>query len=166
MMSALRLYEIANDYKYLLQDLFDEETGEINELSLARLQALKDPLDTKCINIVKVFKEFEKEYTAISAERKAMQKREQAFKSQIDYLKSYLQTNMESCQVNKIECPQFVISLQKNPQSVDAYDKSIIPEEYKKITIDWDIQKMKDDMKSGTLIPGARLIQKNSLRIK
>src|ERR1700689_1089194 len=102
-MSALRLYEIADQYEFLLQDLYDEDTGEINEMSLARLQALTDPLETKCINITRIFKQIDAEREAIEKERKAMAAREKSLKNQVDGLKNYLLTNMERCSVNEIK---------------------------------------------------------------
>lgn len=162
----MKLYELADQYKFLLEKLYDEETGVVNETALETLKELKDPIETKCINITKLYKSLNADYDAIKKERQLMAKREKAFKNRIDSLKNYLLTNMENCEIKKIECPQFKISLQKNPPSVDAYDKNLIPDEYKKITIDYDIQKMKMEMQNGVVIPGARMIQSNSVRIR
>lgn len=165
-MSALRLYEIADQYQFLLSDLYNPETGEIDEKTMNRLQELTDSMDDKCINITRLFKSIEAEMEAVSNERKRMAAREKTLKNQVDRLKEYLLTNMERCEIKKIECPQFVISLQKNPPSVEPYDKSLIPDKYKKITIDWDIAKIKEDLSEGVAIPGARLVQKHSIRIR
>lgn len=164
---SLRLYEIADQYQFILRDLYDEETGEISENTIAKLQELGDSLETKCINITRIFKQIDAEREAIEKERKAMAAREKSLKNQVDRLKDYLLSNMERCEIKKIECPQFVISLQKNPPSVDTYDESVIPEEYKKVTISFDLQKMKEDIsKKGIAIPGVRLLQRSSLRIR
>lgn len=165
-MSALRLYEIADQYQFLLRDFYDDETGEINENALARLQALQEPLETKCINITRIFKQIDAEREAIEKERKLMAAREKALKNQVDRLKSYLLDNMERCELSEIKCPQFIIKLQKNPVSVDAYDKSVIPDQYKKITIDYDLTKIKGDIANGIDVPGARLVQSNHIRIR
>lgn len=163
---SLRLYEIADQYKFLLDELYDEETGVVNETTLERLKELKDPLETKCINVVKIFKQIDAEREAIEKERKAMAVREKSLKDQVERLKYYLQSNMERCKINEIKCPQFLIKLQKNPPSVETYDESQIPDEYKKISVSYDIQKIKEDLKKGEDIPGVRLIQNNSVRIK
>ncbi len=164
---AMRLYEIADQYQFLLSDLYDEETGEISEKTIAKLQELGDSLETKCINITRIFKQIDAEREAIEKERKAMAAREKALKNQVDRLKDYLLSNMERCEIKKIECPQFVISLQKNPLSVEAYDTSLIPEEYKKITVTYDLQKIKEDItKNGVVIDGVRLVQSSHIRIR
>jgi Siphovirus Gp157 len=160
------LYEIGEQYKFLLEDLYDHETGEVNEAVYNKLTALTDTAENKCINVTRVYKEFKKEYEAISEERQRMQAREKAFKNKIDNLKSYLLENMEKCQISKIECPQFVIGLQKNPCSVDIYNDDEVPMDYKKAKIENDITKIKDDLKNGVIIPGARLVQTNSVRIR
>lgn len=165
-MNNMRLYEIADQYEFLLKDLYDEDTGEINENALDRLKELSDSMETKCINITRVFKSIEAEQEAIEKERKNMAAREKALKNQVERLKAYLLSNMERCDINKISCPQFVISLQKNPPSVEAYDKTQIPQEYQKITIDYDNQKIKSDLTNGLVIPGVRLVQGNHIRIR
>lgn len=165
-MSGIRLYEISDQYQFLLQDLYNYETGEIDENILSRLNELSDTAENKCINITRLFKSIEAEREAIEKERKNMMVREKALKNQVDRLKDYLLTNMERCEIKKIECPQFVISLQKNPPSVETFDERIIPERYKKISFSWDIQKIKDDLSVGLEIPGARMIQKHGIRIR
>lgn len=162
----MRLYEIADRYQFLLHDLYDYETGVVNETTLARLNELTDTMEDKAINITMLFKELEASAEAIEKERQAMQKREKALKNQIQSLKDYLRTNMERCQINKIECPQFVIGLQKNPCSVEIVNEESIPEEYTKVRVELDIAKIKDELKNGVVIPGARLVQGSSIRIR
>lgn len=162
----MRLYEIADKYQFLLNDLYDYETGVVNETTLARLNELTDSMEDKAINITMLFKDLEASADAIEKERQAMQKREKALKNQIQSLKDYLRSNMERCEIKKIECPQFVIALQKNPCSVEITNEDEIPEEYTKVSIDLDIAKIKDELKNGVVIPGARLVQGSSVRIR
>lgn len=164
-MTMLRLYEIANEYEFLLRDLVNEETGVLNEQALARLDELKDPLETKCLNITRLFKNMEAERAAIEKERKAMAAREKSLKKQVKRLKDYLLSNMERCDIKEIKCPQFVVKLQMYP-SVDIFDAEFIPDEYKKISIEFYRSKMNQDMKKGIDIPGAILVQRSSIRIK
>ena len=166
-MSAMRLYQIADQYQFLLHDLYDEETGVVNETALAKLQELTDPLETKCINITRLFKELDASREAIEIERKNMAAREKALKNQVDSLKNYLLTNMERCEIKKIECPQFVINLQKNPPAVDVLNADDIPSDYDKPQKrELDISKIKSDLQNGVVIPGVCLVQRNSIRIR
>lgn len=163
---SMRLYQIADEYQFLMNDLYDLETGEVDEKSLARLQALTDPLETKCINITKIFKSIDAEREAIEKERKAMAAREKSLKYQVDKLKEYLLINMERCSIKKIECPQFVLGLQLNPPAVEIYDEKLVPVEFDEVTVHKNIAKIKEALKNGVDVPGARLVQRNSLRIR
>jgi hypothetical protein len=165
-MSTMKLYEIADQYQFLLNDLYDYETGVVDETALAKLNALTDTMENKALNITRLFKDLEAHADAIEKERKAMALRENALKNQVKRLKEYLLSNMERCEIKKIECPQFIISLQKNPPSVKIEDENLIPSEYDKVTVDLDISKIKSDLQNGVVVPGASLIQKNSVRIR
>lgn len=162
----MRLYEISDRYQFLLNDLYDYETGVVDETTLARLTELSDSMETKAINITMLFKELEASADAIEKERQNMQKREKALKNQIQSLKDYLRSNMERCEIKKIECPQFVISLQKNPCSVEISNEEDIPKEYTKVKVEIDIAKIKNELKNGVVIPGAHLVQGSSIRIR
>lgn len=165
-MSALRLYEIADQYQHLINNLCDDETGEVSETSLAKLDEIKDTMENKAINLVRVWKQMEAYQTAIEKERKAMEARESHLKKQVSKLKEYLMTNMQKCDITKIECPQFKISLQKNPPAVKINDPELIPEEYKKIEVKNDVSMIKDALKMGIEVPGATLEQGVSVRIR
>lgn len=163
---SMRLYEISDQYQFLLKDLYNEETGEVDESVLSRLNELSDTAENKCINVVRIFKEIEMQRVAIAEEKKRMAAREAALKNQVDRLKNYLLVNMERCQIKKIECPQFVISLQKNPVKLDITDEKLIPKDYLVTKVSIDEAKVKDELKNGVIIPGARLVQGNSVRIR
>lgn len=163
---SISLYAIADEYKYLLERLHNDDTGEIDPLIVDSLNALEKSLEDKCINTIRYMKGIEAEYKAIEAERKAMQARERALKAKVEWYDNYLLENMEKSQVFEISCPQFVAKLRKNPPSTDIYDKDLIPEKYHKIKIEYDIQGIKDDLKADVNVPGARLVRTNSLSIK
>lgn len=163
---SLRLYDLAEQYNFLNDNLFDTETGVVNETALETLNEIKDSIENKCIAITKLFKSMEAEREAIEKEKKAMAARESSLKNQISRLKEYLLINMERCEIKKISCPQFSISLQKNPQSVKIDDEKLIPSDYNKVIVEKDISKIKQDLQNGVIIPGARLVQKNSIRIR
>ncbi len=166
-MKSMTLYEISDKYQFLLHEMYNHETGEVNENVLAKLNELADSAENKCINIVKIWEEFNKEIAAIKEAKERMAKREKAFKNQVDRLKEYLQTNMERCEIKKIECPEFVIGLQKNPPSVDVLNEDEVPHDYDKCPKrELDISKIKQDLQNGVVIPGVRLVQRNSVRIR
>jgi len=166
-MQSLSLYKLSEKYQFLLNELCDPETGVVDETALAKLNDIEDSIENKCINVTKLFKSIEVMKKAIKLEKDRIAKREKAFKKQIERLKSYLQFGMENSGVQKIQCPEFTIAIQNNPPSVGFTDAEEVPAEYeKKLPRELDIQKILSDLKNGIAIPGAYLVQKQSLRIR
>jgi Gp157 protein len=165
-MRSLTLYQMSSEYEFLSEDLYDYETGVVNETALARLNELEDSMENKCINITRLFRSIEATQEAIKAEKDRMAKNEKALKNQVERLKDYLLSNMDRCDIKKIECPQFTINLQKNPPSVVVDDESLIPVTYDKFKIEKDMTKIREDLKNGIDIPGVRLVQGKSIRIR
>ena len=77
---------------------------------------------------------------------------------------------MEAMQIEKIECPLFKVAIQKNPAAVDIFDALSIPADYmttpKPPAPAPDKAKIKDAIKAGQEVPGARLTQSTRLSIK
>ena len=164
-MSTLRLYEISENYQFLLDNLCDEN-GEVREDARAQLNEVKESMDVKCMNVVRVFKEMEVACEGIEKERKAMQAREKRIKDQVAWLKGYLLENMQACHIDKISCPQFEIKLRKNPKSVDVLNEADIPDEYWVEKRELSKEAIKIALAGGMEVPGARLIQKSSVVIR
>jgi hypothetical protein len=164
----MKLFEIANEYKTLLDNSFEYETGEINATSISRLDELAGDLKEKGIAVASYIKNMEAERRAIYEASKSMMEREERLSNQIYNLESYLQSNMERCDIKEISCPYFVVKLKKCPISVEILDENDIPDEYKnkKEIISIDKIKIKEDLLSGTFLRGAALKQKTRLEIK
>jgi|SRR5579859_954514 hypothetical protein len=162
----MKLYEIAEQYQLALRDLYDPETGEINENALALVNEIKDPMERKCINLVKFFKGLEAEAEAINAEKQRLAKRESSFNKQVDSLKDYLLMNMKNAQLQEVKSPEFVIKFKEDKASVDIYDENAVSEEYKKLEYKLDKRTMLTHMMNGVVIPGARLQYKPYLTIR
>lgn len=162
----MKLFEIADEYQEILSGLYNVETGEVNEASLAKLQELQDSLESKCIAVASYIENMEAERKAIEQAKKNMAEREARYKKQVLSMKEYLLINMEKSQLKKVSCPQFEITLRKNPPAVDIFDEDAIPHEYDKVIIEHDTAKIRDHLMHGVVIPGARLVQRNSVRIK
>jgi len=162
----MKLYEIANEYESVLNNLYDPETGEVNSTSLEIIDQIKESVDKKCIAVACFIQNMEAEHEAISEAKKKMSDRESKIKKQMESLKEYLLYNMEKLEIKKVSCPYFDISIRKNPPAVEIYDECLIPSDYKTIEIKKDTFKMRRDMLNGISISGAHLIQRNNLKIK
>lgn len=162
----MKLYELTNEYIKIQDELYDDETGKINESALEQINEIEESIKDKCIAVTKIFKNMEAERKAIEEEKKNMEIREKSYKKRIEYLKEYLIDNMQKTGIQKISCPQFEIKLRTNPVSVDLDDFIELEDEYMRIKKEPDKIKIKEHLQNGVLIEGARLIQKTGIVIK
>lgn len=167
-MSGLALYEISNQYLADLNKLNELDLDE--QTFLDTLEGLSGELEQKSIAVAMYIKNLEASADAIKQAEKSMADRRKAIEAKDDRIKKYLLENMLKTGITKIECPQFVLSVRKNPPSVDVLMQDQIPDEY------FDIpepppptlnkKRLAEDLKAGVVIEGARLTQGHSLQIK
>lgn len=164
----MNLYSIANQYQEILEQTFDQETGEINESAIASLEIMKSNIEDKGIAIASFIKNIDADRKAIEEAKKSMAEREAKLNNRVDYLTKYLQANMERCGINEIKSPYFVIKLKKCPISTEIIDEKLITNNYKKKKeiISIDKIKIKEELLAGVVIPGASLRQNNRLEIR
>lgn len=163
----MKLYEITKNYEEIFSKV--NEDGEITNVQLDELDALQEDFNNKCIAVASHIKNLEAESNAINEAIKSMRAREERLQSKIEYLKEYLQDNMQTLQIKEIkDSPFFKIKLKHCPVSVRIDDESQIPESYfnKKISFSLDKMKIKDDLNDGQSIPGATLHRNIKLEIK
>lgn len=164
----MKLYDIANEYEMLLENTFDDETGEVNEVALSQLNEIKEDMEKKSIALASYIKNIDAECKAIEEAAKQMERRKKYLENKVNYLTDYLHSNMERCAINEIKCPYFQIKLKKCPISVNVLDENIIPNEYKKekMTITLDKLKLKEELLAGVVINGAELKQNTRIEIR
>ena len=165
---SIQLYKIADQYEHLLSQLYDPDTGEINQEIAAQLEITKDEGNEKVISVAAHLKNVDAERKAVEEAKKEIAARESRLEREVDFLHFYIKSNMERCGISEIKCPYFVVKIRKNRSAVDDYDPSAIPEEYKRTTIDvkTDKNKIREQLEAGVIIPGARLKQSTSLIIR
>jgi len=164
----MNLYKIANEYQEVLSKTFDPETGEVNENAIALLDIAKGEVKEKGIAVASYIKNLEAERNAIENAKKEMAEREKRLDNRLTYLSDYLKSNMERCGINEISCPYFIVKIKKCPLSVDILNEDEIPDNYKKVksVTSLDKIKLKEEILSGAVIPGAALKQNIRLEIR
>jgi hypothetical protein len=164
----MNLYQIASEYKATLNHLYNDETGEIDESALTLFNQLSDDMQSKGIALSSYIQNLEADRQAIEDAKKSMAEREMRLSKRITYLREYLKSNMENCNITTIDCPYFSLKIKKNPVSVEEVDIEKIPDQYKvvKQVISLDKAKIKQDLLAGIVIDGARLLYKTRLEIK
>lgn len=167
-MTALAsLYEIAGEARAIYEKLMDMDADE---------QTIADTLEAETDMVPKVqsygfvIRNMEAMETAINAEAERLAMRGRILAKRREALKERLLEAMVYSGVQKVEHPQFTISVRKNPPSVDVFDERQIPSDYmtepKPPEPKPNKTLIKKAIQDGFEVPGAKLAQSVSLSIK
>lgn len=167
MENKLSLYNITNGFITLFEkaeneELTQEEIEEQgNELALA--------LKNKSTSIIGYVRNLDLTSEALKNEIDRLTTMKKAVDNKNTKFKEYVKENMENLNLQKIDTELGSLTIAKNPVSVEIYEENMISDEYKKekITVTIDKTAIKNAIKEGKEVQGARLIEdKTSLRIK
>lgn len=163
----MKLYEIAESYKNLLEVLENtEEDEELQELVKKSMEEIEGDLTEKCKNICMIIKNYEADIKAYKEEEKRLAANRKRLEKSLDNLKDYLFTSLKYSGVTKVNAGTFKLAVRKNPAKLVVEDESKISEDYKIIRFDIDKTALKNDIKAGKEIEGCKLVQGESLSIK
>lgn len=167
MENKLSLYNIKNDFIELFEKA---QEGELTKEEYQKQgQELALALQNKSISIIGYLRNQELTSEAIKNEIDRLNTIKKAIDNKVDKFKEYVKLNMQDLGLEKIDTELGTLSVAKNPVSVDVYDEALIADEYKKekVTVTIDKTAIKNAIKDGKEVQGARLIEdKTSLRIK
>ena len=167
-MSDLTLYNITNKFV----DLMDKaENGELTEEEYNKLgEELALELQNKSSNIIGYVRNSELLIEAMKAEEKRISDLRKVAENKIEKFKQYVKGNMEKLGLEKIQTELGILSIARNPISVEIENEEAIPEEFKNIvqTVKIDKTAIKKHFKeTGEVITGVQIVDdKTSLRIK
>lgn len=167
-MTNLTLYTIADQY---LIDLERLESMDLDEQTFKdTLEGLSGDLEIKATNVAMFVRNLEASAEAIKNAEKQMADRRKAIEAKADKIREYLKENMLRTGISKIDCPYFQLSIRKNPPSVEVIDQALIPDKYFDIpeppAPTLNKNRLKDDLKNGVIVEGAKLTSGQSLQIK
>lgn len=167
-MTNLTLYTIADQY---LADIRKLEDMELDDTTFAdTLESLSGELEVKATNVAMFVRNLEARADAIKQAEKQMADRRKALEAKAERMRSYLLDNMLRTGISKIDCPYFALSVRKNPPALEVLNPDAIPDEYLDIPPPpspvLNKARLKDDLKNGVIVEGARLTQGHSLQIK
>jgi len=167
-MSSVALYELANQYQALriLADSGDLPPEVIRDT----LEGLTGDIQEKAVNVAKFTLDLEAGADAIEAAAKAMTERARRVRKRAESIRSYLLFNMQAAQITKVECPEFVLAVRKNPAAVVISDESQLPAEYltqpEPPAPKPDKKAIKEALQAGREVPGAWLEAGERLEIR
>ena len=156
-MSYRTLWEIDDD----IMRCFDHETGEIDE---ERWDALNMERDKKVEGILLLFKNKVSFANEVKNERDTLDQRYKTLSNEIDRMRDWI--NNVVLKGEPFETGKVKASYRKST-SVEV-DESLIPDAYCQFQITRKPIKsdIKDALKRGEEIPGARLVEKRNLQLK
>jgi hypothetical protein len=163
----MRLYDINKDIENTIEDMFinvDEETGEVKQEYVDRLNELQIQKEEKLENIGCYIKNLNAEIKAIKAEEDTLKERRKVLENKSDRVKKYVASILNG---EKFESAKVVFSFRKSDE-VNIVDESLIPDEYMRTTTKIEPNKdaIKKAIKEGKEVRGAFLVDKNNMSVK
>lgn len=164
----LKLYEIERNYLEALDLFTDPDTDIPPEVVADTLEAIEGEFEIKAVRVAAFARQMEAEANAIKAAEEGMGKRRKALESRAQWLKDYVKIGMETMGRKKFSSPWFVLSVAKNPPSVEVFDETEIPSEFKREETVTKIDKpaIKLAIDANRTVPGARIVNGTRLSIR
>ena len=168
-MPNLTLYEISNTYRDLLDRYDMVEDQEALDAIATELHSIDDAFTDKSRAIIALIRESQLSADAIDEEAKRLKSKADSARKKADWLKRYLEGEMEMLGMPKIDVGIAKAWIQNNAPSVIISDETKIPGDYFRVipeTREVDKRSIIDALKSGEEIPGAELHISRSIRIR
>ena len=168
-MTTPSLFTLTSQYLQLANTLADGDFDLTTITDTIEASGLTDDIATKAQGIEYVARSAETYLPAIDAEIARLTALKAHRVKVAQGLRDYLMNSMVRMQIERIECPMFAISIRSNPPSVDVFESLQVPSKYWRVipeTCAPDKTLIKEALKSGVDVPGARLTQSQRLVIK
>jgi hypothetical protein len=170
-MTELKLYEISGQYRQLAEQLATMDLDAQTVADTIEASGLTDALQEKAQGVELVARAAEIHCPAIDAEIARLQALKAHRQKIAQGLRDYLKAQMENAGVERIECPLFKLTVKKNPPAVEVEDERQVPAAFwvipppKPPESRIDKTAIKNAIKSGQEVPGAKLVQHTRLEV-
>lgn len=161
----MNLYELTSDFKQLQTMDFDQDSQMYKDT----LDSIEQPIQEKGKNICLVLANLKGNCDSLDTEIKRLQAMKKVKQNNIKNLKDWLLYNMQFAGIEKIQSDLFTITLRKASKGslVVIEDENLIKDDYKKVTYSVNKTLIKQAIKDGYVVKGAKLIDGNrSILIK
>jgi hypothetical protein len=127
-MTALTLYEIAQEYRADLEKLaeLDLDDATLNDT----LDGMGGELEVKAQSVACLIRNLEATAVQIKDAEAHMAARRKALENRAERVKDYLLASMMVAGVQKVECPLFRMTVRDNPPAVEVYQPELMPAQY------------------------------------
>jgi len=162
----LTLYELTDAYRVALSELSEVATEEEVALAIAPLEGA---IAQKGQNIVAFCLNLQAEAEMVMQVAEKLKARAQSATRKVESLKAYLFANMKAVGISEIKANDgtFRAKIVKKPLAVEITGP--LPPEYERVIPEQrvpDKNKIRDELKAGVLLAGARLVQGERLKIE
>jgi len=173
------IYTITNDIKaldQLIDEVTTDENGDPKQMSDEDRDFLKPMLDeletnyeAKAENILKYHRNLLAYIDGCKAEEERIYKRRKAAENKTKALIWLLEDSMRKLGAKKMTAGTFTMTIQKNPPSAYIYSEAQLPPEFLRIIPEKrepDKKLILEALKAGQNIPGAKVSQGESLKVR
>jgi len=164
----MSLFDVASEYREACERLADLDLDA--QTISDTLDGLTGDLEHKATNVALFTKSLESLAASIKDAEAQMASRRKALEARAARLRTYMLDCMQMAGVQRIESPHLRISVAKTPPSVEVFDAAQIPADYMRqpevpppVA---DKTAIRDAIKSGLDVPGARLVTGTRIDIR
>jgi hypothetical protein len=162
------LYQLTDQYRQAAERLADLDLPD--EVIADTLEGMAGELEVKATNVAAFARNLETTAAAIKDAEASMAARRKAIERRAESLRHYLLHNMQRAGIKRIDSPHFTLSVKDNPPAVDVFDPFQLPAEFMRQPDPPppapDKPAIKEALKAGVDVPGARLTQSQRLEVK
>jgi hypothetical protein len=160
----MKLYQITQEAQYLAVLLETEElTPELEEALIIN----QNELQAKAVNYAKVIANYQAESDAIDQEIKRLKAMKESREKKIEWLKESVKKAMLVSGIEKVESPLFKLSVRRS-EAVEVDLVEALPNAFQNVknVVTADKIAIKEAIKKGENVTGARLVENFNLQIK
>ena len=151
------LYEINQQ----ILECVDMDTGEV--IDTEKLNQLNIAWEEKIESMVLWYKNLCSDAEAYKQEKRSFEEKEKAARSKADSIKTYIENALQG---KKFKTTKASVSYRKSDQ-VEILDAGILDDDYLKYSVpEINKAKIKESIKLGIPVQGAKLVEKNNIQIK
>jgi len=99
------------------------------------LEAIREELHPKLLSLAKVVRTLEAEAGLLEEHGRSLMGRANIRRLRVDYLKRWMQLQMEGAGLERLKDPFVTLWLQRSPPSIAVLDEDAVPAQYKRVTL-------------------------------
>ncbi len=133
---ALPVFDLEPEYAVLADMPLEAQAGDDERLNVEEaLDALREEIAPTLLALAKVVRTLEAEADLLEEHARALNARANSRRRRVDFLKRWMQLQMEGARIDKVRDAFVTVWLQLSPASIVVVDEAAVPEEFKRVTL-------------------------------